>query len=156
MFTLDIPGYNRLVLEHFVSDYSGTLAEDGILLPGVREKLNELSKIMHIHIVTSDTFGKAKNELAGVSCRLHMLEGPDHTRQKEEYIVNLGAGGVVSLGNGNNDVRMLRASRIGIAVCLKEGCSVEAMEAAQIAVRSPIDAIDLFLFPNRLIATLRK
>jgi soluble P-type ATPase len=156
MFTLDIPGYDCLVLEHFVSDFSGTLSEDGTLLAGVREKLNELSKIMRIHIVTSDTFGKAKDELVGVSCTLHMLEGPDHTMQKEYYVIDLGADRVVSVGNGNNDVRMLQVSRIGITVCLKEGCSVEAMKAAQIAVRSPIDAIDLFLFPNRLIATLRR
>lgn len=156
MFTIDIPGYGSLELEHFVSDFSGTLSEDGILLAGVREKLNELSKIMHIHVVTSDTFGKAKDELAGVFCTLHTLAGFDHTAQKEDYIRKLGSDKVVSLGNGNNDIRMLQISRIGVAVCLKEGCSYEAVKAAQIVVRSPIDAIDLFLFPNRLVATLRK
>jgi soluble P-type ATPase len=156
MFSVDISGYGSLVLEHFVSDFSGTLSEDGNLLPGVREKLNELAKIMQIHVVTSDTFGKAGDQLRGILCTLHMLEGADHSGQKQQYIQNLGADRVVSLGNGNNDVRMLQTSRLGIAVCLKEGCSCEAMRAAQVIVRSPIDAMDLFLFPNRLIATLRK
>jgi soluble P-type ATPase len=50
---------------------------------------------------------------------------------------------------------MLRAAKLGIAVCLKEGCSKRATEAAQIFVKSPLDAIDLLLSPKRLIATLR-
>ncbi len=156
MFRLDVPGYGTLAIEHFVSDFSGTLSEDGTLLEGVRDKLNELSRLMEIHIVTSDTFGKAREELRGVLCTLHMIEGSDHNRLKQQYVMRLGADTVASLGNGNNDIGMLETSRIGIVVCLKEGCSVAAMKAAQIAVRSPIDAIDLFFFPNRLIATLRR
>jgi soluble P-type ATPase len=156
MIVIDIPGNDHLVLEHFVTDYSGTLSEDGSLLAGVKEKLNKLAAKLQIHVLTSDTFGKAKDEMKGVRCTVHVLEGTDHTKQKEQYIVGLGADGVVALGNGNNDVEMLKAARVGIAVCLKEGCSVEAIQVSQIFVRSPIDAIDLLLFPKRLIATLRK
>ena len=50
---------------------------------------------------------------------------------------------------------MLRAAGLSIAVCLKEGCSVRAVEASRILVLSPVDAIDLLLSPKRLIATLR-
>jgi soluble P-type ATPase len=50
---------------------------------------------------------------------------------------------------------VLRAARIGIAVCLKEGCSVEALTAANIAVTSPVDALELLLHTDRLKATLR-
>jgi len=156
MIDLDIPGYDRLELEHFVTDFSGTLSEDGTLLADVKEKLNDLSEKLRIHVLTSDTFGKARDELTGVHCTLHVLEGADHTAQKERYVVQLGAEKVIALGNGNNDIRMLKAARVGIAVCLREGCSVEALIAAQLLVRSPIDAIDLFLFPKRLIATLRR
>jgi soluble P-type ATPase len=85
-----------------------------------------------------------------------VLEGFDHTEQKEKYVIKIGARTVVALGNGNNDIRMLKAARVGVAVCLREGCSGEAIKAAQILVRSPIDAIDLLIFPKRLIATLRK
>ena len=62
---------------------------------------------------------------------------------------------VVAIGNGNNDALMLKAAKLGIAVCLKEGCSRRAIEAAQIFVTSPVDAVDLLLSPKRLIATLR-
>jgi soluble P-type ATPase len=155
MLTIEIPGYGTLELEHFMTDFSGTLSEDGIILPGVREKLNELSHQLKIHVLTSDTFGRAREELKGVDCTLHVLEGEDHTAQKEKYVKSLGPEKVVALGNGNNDIRMLRAAKLGIVVCLKEGCSRKTFCASQVFVLSPIDAIDLFLYPKRLIATLR-
>ena len=156
MINIDIPGAVRLDIEHFVSDFSGTLSEDGVLLPGVREKLNELAEKVQVHVLTSDTFGRARKELEGISCTVHILEGEDHTGQKEQYVVSLGAERVAALGNGNNDARMLKAAGLGIAVCLKEGCSLESLQAAKIFVHSPIDAFELLLTPKRLIATLRR
>lgn len=155
MIRLEIPGSGFLELEHFVTDFSGTLSEDGALLPEIKDKLNELSGKLKIHVLTSDTFGRAKKELEGVNCTLHVLEGKGHTIQKEKYVINLGADKVVAFGNGNNDALMLMAARLGIAVCLREGCSKKAIEASQILVKSPTDAIDLLLLPKRLIATLR-
>ena len=155
MINVQIPGYGHLELEHFVTDFSGTLSEDGGVLPGVKEKLNELSSKLKIHVLTSDTFGRAEKELEGVNCVLHVLKGAGHVLQKEKYVLELGADKVVALGNGNNDAGMLKVSKLGIAVCLKEGCSVESLTASKIFVMSPIDAIDLLLYPKRLIATLR-
>jgi soluble P-type ATPase len=155
MVKVEIPGYGLLELEHFVTDFSGTLSEDGGVLPGVREKLNELSSKLKIHVLTSDTFGRAEKELKGVNCILHVLKGGGHVFQKEKYVLDLGADKVVALGNGNNDTNMLRTAKLGICVCLKEGCSVEALTSSKIFVFSPIDAIDLLLYTKRLIATLR-
>jgi soluble P-type ATPase len=155
MITVEIPGSGFLELEHFVTDFSGTLSEDGSLLPGIKDKLNELSGKLRIHVLTSDTFGRAGKELEGVNCTLHVLEGEGHVIQKEKYISYLGVDKVVAIGNGNNDALMLKAAKLGIAVCLKEGCSRRAIEAAQIFVTSPVDAVDLLLSPKRLIATLR-
>jgi len=155
MITMDIQEFGILTLEHFVADYSGTLSEDGRVLPEVKDKLNALSEKLKVHVITSDTFGMAKKELEGVNCTLHVLEGEGHIVQKENYVLSLGADSVVALGNGNNDAKMLRAAKVGISVCLREGVSVEALKAAKILVRSPIDAIDLLLNPKRLTATLR-
>jgi len=155
MIRVEIPGKGFFEFEHFVTDFSGTLSEDGVLLPRVKEKLNELSERLNVHVLTSDTFGRAREELKGVNCVLHILEGKQHVVQKERYVNNLGAERVVALGNGNNDVLMLKAAKLGIAVCLKEGCSIKAIEAASIFVSSPVDAVDLLLNPKRLIATLR-
>ena len=156
MLRVDIQGFGIIELHHFVTDFSGTLAVDGTLLPGIKEKLNELSNHLTVHIITSDTFGKAREELQGIPCRLQLIEGEHHTRQKETYVKALGADVVAALGNGNNDAAMLGAVRLGICICMHEGCSTEALAASRILVTSPIDAIDLLLNPKRLIATLRK
>lgn len=155
MIKVDIPGLGQLHFEHFVTDFSGTLSENGELLPGVREKLNALTLELTVHVLTSDTFGKARKELEGVNCVLHVLEGEGHTAQKEQYVLSLGPQFVVAMGNGNNDANMLKAAGLSVAVCLKEGCSMDAIKSADILVASPLDAIDLLLNPKRLVATLR-
>jgi soluble P-type ATPase len=60
----------------------------------------------------------------------------------------------VFLGNGNNDVLMLKTAGLGISVCLKEDCSKDALNASEIFVKFPIDVIDLLLKPKGLLATL--
>lgn len=155
MFELHVPGFGFIQLEHLVSDFTGTLSVDGKLLPGVRERLNEISKFLKIHILTADTFGKARQEVEGINCELHILTGDDHDLQKEEYVKKLGAEKVIAFGNGNNDRRMLKTAKIGVAVMLEEGCSVDALKSADIVVKSIIDGLDLLLEPKRLKATLR-
>lgn len=155
MFELDIPGFGLVRLEHLVSDFTGTLSVDGKLLPGVKERLNKIAKFLKVHILTADIFGMARKELEGINCEMHILEGGNHDVQKEEYVRRLGADKVVAVGNGNNDRRMLKIARIGITVCLPEGCSTDAITSGDILVASPIDALDLLLNSKRLKATLR-
>jgi soluble P-type ATPase len=131
------------------------LSVDGEFLPGVKEGLNGLSGTVNIHVLTADTFGRARAELEGVACEVHILEGERHDLQKKAFVEQLGAEGVVALGNGNNDRLMLKAARLGVAVCLAEGCARDAMEASDIFVTSPLDAFRLLTSPNRLRATLR-
>ena len=42
MISISIPGSGSLNLDHLVLDYNGTLAVDGVLLPGVKETLQSL------------------------------------------------------------------------------------------------------------------
>jgi soluble P-type ATPase len=67
----------------------------------------------------------------------------------------LGAESVIALGNGNNDRKMLKAAKIGIAVMESEGCAVDAIMAADILVRAALDGLELLLNTKRCKATLR-
>ena len=155
MIELEIPGFGAIKLEHLVSDFTGTLSFNGKLIPGVKEKLNALADLLTIHVLTSDTFGSAKAELSDVKCDVHILEGEFHDLQKEEYIEKLGTISVVAFGNGNNDRKMLRVARIGIAVTEGEGCAVDILMAGDIHVTGIINGLDLLLNTKRLTATLR-
>ena len=156
MISLDIPGFDHIELLHLVSDFSGTLSVDGELEPGVRERLNALSELLDVHIVTADTHGNARRALKQINATVHIMPGQVHDEVKADYIKKLGPESVVAFGNGNNDVRMLSLACLSVAVCLPEGCSVNAMEAADITVHSIADGLDLLLKPRRLVATLRR
>jgi soluble P-type ATPase len=155
MLEFDIPGFGSVRLDHLVSDFTGTLSVDGRLLPGVRGQLNEIAKFLKVHILTADTFGMAGKELEGIDCVIHILKGKNHDIQKEDYVTKLGVDKVAAFGNGNNDRRMLKAARIGIAVSQGEGCAVDALIAANIHVTNANIGLDLLMHPKRMKATLR-
>jgi len=155
MLNIDIPAFGKLVLKHIVLDYNGTLSLDGRLLEGVKDQLNKLAKIAHVHILTADTFGLAGSQLKDIPCKLHILEKNNEDLQKENYVNSLGAEHVAAIGNGNNDRSMLKAARLGIAVLGTEGCANAAILAADIIVTDINHGLDLLLNPLRCTATLR-
>ncbi len=59
MIELSIPGLGDCVWEDLVLDLNGTLTTDGVLLPGVAERLGRLSKALALRLLTADTRGTA-------------------------------------------------------------------------------------------------
>ena len=155
MIAIQIPGFGPLKLEHLVLDYNGTLAVDGVLLLGVKEALNQLSDQLTVHVITADTFGIAAKGLSGVNCKLSVLGKDRQDQAKADFVDGLRSDRTVSIGNGRNDARMLSASRLGIAVVLKEGASVLSLKAADIVCTDIVHALELLMHPLRLTATLR-
>ena len=155
MLSTQVPGFGTLTLEHLVLDYNGTLAVDGLLLPGVKAALNTLAAKLAIHVVTADTFGKAADGLAGVNCRLTVLEAGRQDQAKVNFVNRLGAKRTASIGNGRNDALMLSVSALGIAVILAEGASTVSLNAADIVCTDIVSALELLMHPLRLTATLR-
>jgi soluble P-type ATPase len=155
MIEINVPGFRNLSLLHVVSDYNGTLAVDGKLLPGVGDALKALSSDIQVHIITADTFGLAADELAGLPIKLTIIPVENQAEAKLDFISRLGADSVVAIGNGRNDRKMLSAAAIGIVLIQKEGGAAEAIASADVVSSSILDALDLLQAPKRLIATLR-
>ncbi|HOV87038.1 MAG TPA: ATPase P [Syntrophobacteraceae bacterium] len=156
MLEIHIPGDDRpMNLSHLVLDYNGTVACDGRLISGVRERLETLSAGLEIHILTADTFGSVHEALAGIPCRLSIIPRQEQAQAKLRYVERLGPNSCVCVGNGRNDERMLREAVLGIAVVQTEGAAVTAVLAADVVTSGILDALDLLLHPLRLMATLR-
>jgi soluble P-type ATPase len=155
MIRIPIPGFRTLALERLVLDYNGTLAVDGKLVGGVAPRLRRLSAQLEIHVVTADTFGRARDALAGLPCELVVLPRSRQDAAKLAYVRRLGARSCACIGNGRNDRSMLRAAALGIAVVLAEGASTETVAAARVVTTGITDALDLLRHPLRLVATLR-
>ena len=150
MIEIRVPGFGDLSLSHLVCDYNGTLALDGALLPGVADVLRDLAADMQIHVVTADTFGQASSQLSGLPLRLTIIPSASPVDVKLAYVSRLGADGVVAVGNGRNDVEMLKAARVGIALMQGEGGAAAALVAADIVARSILDALGLLCAPAAL------
>lgn len=155
MIEIHVPGWRRLALAELVADYNGTLAVDGVLRPGVPPLLRALAGRLRLHVLTADTFGVAREQLAGLPVALTVLPPARQDEAKRRYVDDLGAAGVVAIGNGRNDAPMLEAAGLGIAVVQEEGAALRALVSAELACRSVEDALGLLLNPRRLTATLR-
>lgn len=156
MLTIEIPGKKPLQIEHLVLDFNGTLAIDGKLIDGVRERLVELSTKLNVHVVTADTFGTATNQLSGIDCKVKVLEKGQQDKQKKIYINQLGKNKCITIGNGYNDWLMLKHAALSIAIIQAEGTSTLTLKHASIVCHSVNHSLDLLLNPNRLAATLRR
>lgn len=156
MIELSINGFNKnLQLHHLILDFNGTLAIDGKLINGVREKLNTLSKNISIHVITGNTFKTAEEELKDIQCKIVLLSSDNQGIEKENYIKQFNSNSIISIGNGRNDCLMLKESAIGIAVIQKEGTATETLLVSDIICTNILDALDLLNNPLRLKATLR-
>ncbi len=159
MIELHLPGGTSLELNHLVSDFNGTLAVDGKLLPGVVDRLLLLAGEIPITVLTSDTVGTARDELAElpVSVKIVAMGGKpgDEAEQKRTFVKTRGDG-VVFLGNGWNDIGAVEAAELSIVVLGREGAAGPAVAQASLVVTSPLDALDLLLHPKRLLSGLRR
>ncbi len=155
MIELDIPGLGPLQIQHLVMDYNGSLAVDGVLLDGLAGLLTTLADRVDLHVITADTFGRARSQLAGLPCSLTILPAGDQAQAKRVYLRELGPQRCVAIGNGRNDRLMLEEAVIGILLIQAEGAAAHAMHSADIICRDAFDALSLFLEPKRLVATLR-
>jgi P-type E1-E2 ATPase len=150
---IELPGEPAIVLTHLVLDFTGTLSFDGTLLPGVGKALKELSKQLKITILTADTFGTAKKALENSPVEVRIIKNGE---EKANYVNSIGTSKVVAIGNGRNDVEMMRLAALAICVLGPEGCASELISASDILVTDIRCALDLLKHPLRIKATLRK
>ena len=152
----DIPGFGQLRLEHLVLDVNGTLAVEGALVEGVAERLRELTGRLTVHLLSGDTYGRTGEVAESLGLRATIIHGPDEAGAKRARVEELGPSSVAAIGNGANDAGMLEEAAVGIVVIGAEGAAAHTVQAADLVVTSPLDALDLLLRPARLVAGLRR
>lgn len=155
MIKLDIPAYKNIEINNIVLDFNGTIAEDGIIIENVSEKIIQLSKYVDIYIVTADTNGTVKVQCEDLPVKIRVFNCGEALKNKRSIIREIYKKGTIAIGNGNNDTGMFEESEIAIAILGKEGCATKAILKSDIVVKNIIDAFDLILNSNRIKATLR-
>ncbi len=153
---LEIPGRGVLRIEHIVFDMNGTLTVDGRINNKVKDRFILLSKKVNTHVVTSDTFGKAEEVFKKVPTNIVVVpQGSEADKFKMEFVLKLGKERTAAVGNGFNDRLMFQVAVLSVCVLGREGAYGETLSRADVVFKDPLDAVDFFLKPLRMKATLR-
>jgi len=152
---IDIPGFKELDIENIVFDYNGTLAVNGFVSNEIKIVLNKLSELFNIYVITADTFGTVKEELKDLNLKVIVLKSTNHTQEKANFVKELGVSKTIAIGNGNNDVEMLKNAIVSISIIAQEGCSKNALLSSDIVCKSIKDAIEILINSKKIVATLR-
>jgi soluble P-type ATPase len=155
MVKIEIPGMEVLEIEHLVLDYNGTIAINGVVIDGVMERLEKLSVLLDIHVITADTYGSVHEQCHGQNLSVHVIGKYNQNREKLTFLESLKPEHCVVIGNGKNDLLILSQAALGFAVIQEEGISTQTLFASDIVFQTINDALEALLNPNRLIATLR-
>lgn len=156
MITINIPGDKSVEIENVVFDFNGTIAEDGILINELKDKIKELEhKKVNIFIITSDTYGTVIEQCKELPVKVEIFDKENASQDKKKVVEKLGCSITAAIGNGRNDMEMFKNSVMSVAVIGREGCFAKAAFEADIIVNNPVDAVDLLLKHDRIKATLR-
>ncbi len=156
MLELQIPDYASIKITKIVFDLNGTLACDGQLIAGVKDKLNRLDEDYEVYVLTADTFGTAEETFAGFNGEVVIIDSEDGSSFKRNFVEKLGSNQVIAVGNGRNDGSMLAEAVIGISVLGPEGTATSSLLKSDVIVRNINQVFEIILNPKRLVATLRK
>ncbi|MBN1679069.1 MAG: HAD hydrolase family protein [Anaerolineae bacterium] len=150
-----IPGYMALSINTVLFDLNGTLACDGLIADATRERLITLGRTLSLYVMTADTHGTLDHALEGLPITARRVTKAAGSEEKVAFLRELGASETITVGNGRNDVAMLKAAALGIAILGPEGAASDAILAADIVFQDINDALDAVANPKRLIASLR-
>ncbi len=156
MQPFEIPGIGLVSIKNIVLDYNGTIACDGKIIEGLKEKLELLSDQFNVYVITADTHGTVRENFRDSKVLIKILEESDAVQEKMMFVRQLGAGETMAVGNGNNDAMMLKEAVVGAAIIGAEGGATQAVLHSDVVYHDIMDWAKVFDKDKRLIATLRR
>jgi len=143
-------------------DLNGTIATDGKIKEGVKERLAILKEKAEIYILSADTFGTLNDIAKSLNVKGMKVDREKYGSEKiaklkilEELKKLNPDKKIIAIGNGNNDELLLKNADLGICVIGDEGAWSKTVLSSDIVVKDINDALDLLLNENRLKATIR-
>jgi len=156
MIGIEIPGKGIVQIENLFLDLNGTIATDGVIAPKIKTMINTLSQKVKIFILSTDTQGNLEKATKGIEGEVIRIPARNSTKGKKEFLQQVEPSKTAVIGNGYNDLFILKEARLGIGVMGTEGASVRALLNSDMVVKDISDALDLFVYPLRIKATLRR
>lgn len=149
-----VPGVGDIELQTIILDLNGTVTVGGAVPEGTREKL---AAVKNLGFQTVFFTGNTRNNADQLAKELGIgWQLASTAEEKRDLALQMHPETCVSIGNGQIDLELTKAVQLSIVTLQAEGVHTETLLAADIVVPTIIDALDLLIDPDRLIATLRK
>lgn len=90
MLQINIPGAGMLEIQSLVLDFNGTIATDGKLINGVKDRLMRICENLQLFVITADTNGTVqKKECSDLPVTVHIIGQHQQAEEKAQFIENL-------------------------------------------------------------------
>ena len=155
MLEINIPGRKKMLIENIVFDFNGTLAVDGRLSETIKEEIIEINKFLKVFILTADLYGTVDKQCKNLEVYIETFSGSNTAIEKNKIVQKIGKQKTITIGNGLNDVLMMKDSILSIGVIGKEGICSQLLIFCDIIVNDIMDVFDMLHNTNRISATLR-
>src|SRR5690554_6414621 len=155
MIEITIPGRVKMVIENIVFDFNGTLAVDGKVSETIREKIMEINEFLNVFILTADIYGSVYKQCKNLGVSIKTFARENTGIEKRKIVEQIGYLNTITIGNGVNDIPMMKDSILSIGVIGKEGACGKLLTSSDIIANDIMDVFDMINNKDRISATLR-
>lgn len=147
-------GVGEIELINIILDLNGTIAVNGIIVDGVKDRLNKLKELGYkIYLFTGDQRGNASKLADELGIE---IQKASTSEEKESLTRKIDAQKSVAIGNARIDIGTFKPCRLRIGTLQAEGIHTEILSYIDILVPSINNALDLLINPDIFNATMRK
>lgn len=148
-----IPDVGEIEINTIVLDLNGTLAVKGAIPAGVKERIAKLKDLgFELLLFTGDQRGNAQELCNSLGIT---LKRASNAKEKEDLFLELNYNTTAAIGNARIDSGTFKHAKIAIATLQSEGIHTGILSDVDVIVPSINDALDFFIDPNILAATMR-
>jgi len=148
-----VQGGEEFELDTLVLDLNGCLSVQGEIVSGVAPRIAALKESgFKIILFTGDQRGTAADLCGGLGIDFVICHSG---AEKEAEMKKLGPN-CAAIGNARIDNGTFKHARVSVLTLQAEGIHASCLDKVDVIVPSINDALDLFLHPDSLCATLRE
>lgn len=148
-----IPNLNTIEINTIVLDLNGTLSIHGKIPKGAKERISKLKKLGFTIVLFS---GDQRGTLESLCSKMKIdFKKASSSNEKEKLFLTYDKEKTAAIGNARIDIGTFKNAKLAIATLQSEGIHTDILKHVDILVPSINDALDLFINPDSLIATLR-
>lgn len=140
-------------IKTIVLDLNGTLSVKGKIPDGVKERFSKLKEMdIDVFLFTGDQRGTAEDLCRKLGIDFKKAKSVE---DKERFFLEFDPETTAAIGNARIDIGKFKHAKISVATIQSEGIHTDIIQHVDIIVPSILDALDLFIDPNSLIATMK-